>query len=307
MKKLVLLICMSLLAAKAQADTPSVATDIAPVHSLTAQVMRGLGSPDLIVRAGASPHGYAMHPSEAAALQRADLIIWMGEGLTPWLGRSITALAAKAPVIGLLEAPGTQTLNAREALIFETDDHEHEEDGHDVDHDNKGVDPHAWLDPRNAVLWLGVIAAELSELDPENAATYRANAAAAQAELETLMWEVGNRLKPFRGQSYLVFHDAYQYFERRFEIPAAGALTHSDANDPGPARVSALRKEAEEQRIACVFTEPQFDPKLVRVVFGDGVRRGVLDPLGSTLEPGPELYPELIRGMAEAMVACLKP
>src|SRR6056297_3629604 len=302
-------------AGAALAETPKVVADITPVHSLVAQVMEGAGTPALLIAPGASPHGYAMRPSEAAALDAAELVFWMGEGLTPWLEGAIDSLAGDAQVIALLGAGETRVLPFREGIAFEVhdekghDDHSHDDHGHEGHdehgHDDDGADPHAWLDPTNARAWLDVIAAELAGHDPGNAALYKANAAAAQAEITALEEEIAEQLGPFRDVPFLVFHDAYQYFETRFDISATGAIALGDAADPGPARVAALRDMAEERDIACVFSEPQFDPKLVRTVFGDDIGHGVLDPLASDAAPGPALYTDILRGMARALTGCL--
>lgn len=159
----------------------------------------------------------------------------------------------------------------------------------------------------NAALWLGAIAAELARLDPDNAATYAANAAAGQAELAALQAEIAGRMAPLAGR-FIVFHDGYHYFEARFDIEAAGAISLSDASEPGPARVAELRDLVATQDISCVFAEPQFNPGLVNAVFGEtGVRIGVLDPYGATLEPGPALYADVLRGIAASFEACLAP
>ncbi|WP_297780117.1 zinc ABC transporter substrate-binding protein [uncultured Roseovarius sp.] len=318
------------LAGVAMADAPKVATDITPVQSLVARVMQGVGTPEVIVRPGASPHGYAMRPSEAAALEQADLVFWMGEGLTPWLEGSIESLASEAHVVELLGAAGSQVLPFREGVEFAAHEHgeEHGEDhaedhgedhaeeeaghadhadahDHDHDHDHEGADPHAWLAPENARAWMRLIAEELAEHDPDNAAAYAANAEAGQAELEALSQEIAAELAPVQDKPFLVFHDAYQYFESAFDVTAAGAIALGDAAAPGPARVAALRDMAEARGVQCVFSEPQFDPKLVETVFGDVATHGVLDPMGSQLEPGPGLYPQMLRDMAGAMATCL--
>ncbi|KJS43910.1 MAG: zinc transporter [Roseovarius sp. BRH_c41] len=310
------------LAGVAMADAPKVATDITPVQSLVARVMQGVGAPEVIVRPGASPHGYAMRPSEAAALEQADLVFWMGEGLTPWLEGSIESLASEAHVVELLGAAGSQVLPFREGVEFAAHEHgeEHGEDhaeeeaghadhadahDHDHDHDHEGADPHAWLAPENARAWMRLIAEELAEHDPDNAAAYAANAEAGQAELEALSHEIAAELAPVQDKPFLVFHDAYQYFESAFDVTAAGAIALGDAAAPGPARVAALRDMAEARGILCVFSEPQFDPKLVETVFGDVATHGVLDPMGSQLEPGSGLYPQMLRDMAGAMATCL--
>ncbi|WP_240611644.1 zinc ABC transporter substrate-binding protein [Roseovarius nitratireducens] len=306
---------------------PQVATDIAPVHSLVARVMDGVGEPALIVPPGASPHGHSMRPSEAAALDRAEVVFWMGEGLTPWLADSVETLAGDAHVVTLLGAGNSTVRTFREGLTFaaadadghgddEHDGHGHEEDGHEEDgheedghddhaHAHDGADPHAWLDPANARAWLDVIAAELAEHDPDNAARYAANAAQAAQELVALEDRIAARLAPVQDTPYLVYHDAYQYFEARFGLAPTGALALGDAADPGPARIAALRDMAREAGIVCVFTEPQFDGSRVSSVFGDTARHGVLDPLGGRHAPGPALYPALIGDMAGALAECL--
>jgi len=350
------------LAGAGWAEVPKVATDITPVHSLVARVMQGVGSPSLIVAPGATPHGYAMRPSEAAALDSAEIVIWIGPDLTPWLEDAIGTLAGDAHDLALLEAPGTRTLAFRQGATFAAhDDHGHGDadahedthdhgghdhdahaDGHDAhghddhadaggdDHDHgtdhadagdhgpdhaearddhghahAGTDPHAWLDPANARTWLALIAEELSAHDPANAARYAANAEAARDEIDALEAEIAQQLDGVADVPFLVFHDAYQYFETRFGMRAAGAISLSDATDPSAARIAELRDLVDARDIACVFAEPQFDPKLVETVFGGVARHGVVDPLAIGVEPGPDLYPTLMRDMADALRDCL--
>jgi len=256
-----------------------------------------------------------MRPSEAAALDRAEVVFWIGEGLMPWLAESIRTLAGDAHVVGLLGAGDSTVMDFREGVTFaarDGDGHDdHGYDGHDDhSHDNhahalEDADPHAWLDPANARAWLGVIVAELSEHDPENAARYEANATAAAQDLAALERRIAARLARVRDTPYLVSHDAYQYFEARFGLAPTGALALGDAADPGPARIAALRDAAQEVGIVCIFGEPQFDGARVSAIFGDTVGHGVLDPLGSVHQPGPALYPALLEDMADALADCL--
>lgn len=325
----------------ANADAPSVAADIPPVHSLVAMVMDGVGSPDLLVQPGASPHGYSLRPSEARALENADAVFWVGEGLEPWLEGSLEALAGDATVVELMETAGTTELPYREGATFEKhshgedehhenahgdedhaehehDDHaeedghgheegEHEEAGHEDDHDHHGHDPHAWLDPENGRAWIDAIAATLSDIDPDNAETYRANAEAGKAELDAVINQVMADLAPVRGKPFVVFHDAYQYFETRFDVPAAGSIKLGDATDPSPARIQEVHKKVKDLNIECVFSEPQFNPGLVKTVFdGSDANTGLLDPLGTELNLGPDLYPQLIRNVGTGLAECLK-
>ncbi|WP_282151914.1 zinc ABC transporter substrate-binding protein [Ruegeria atlantica] len=341
-------ITAALMGGTAMADVPNVAVDIAPVHSLVARVMEGVGAPNLIVQTGASPHEYNLRPSEAAALQNADLVFWMGEDLTPWMEGAVETLANGATVTPLLEADGTVLLDFREDALFEAhdhsdkdhaeeedhddhghedhaddkdhDDHDHEEhaEGEDHDHEDHAEhddhhdsahgdhDPHAWLSPKNADTWLNVIAAQLSTADPDNAGAYFANAAAAREEMAALSAEVSATLEPVRGSNFIVFHDAYQYFENAFDIPASGAISLSDASDPSPARISEIQGRIREEGINCVLSEPQFNPGIVATVLdGTEANTGVIDPLGSDLEPGAKLYPQMIRNIAKTLAECL--
>ena len=303
----------ALMSSTALADVPNVAVDIAPVHSLVARVMQDVGAPDLIIRSGASPHDYRLRPSEAKALQDANLVIWMGKELTPWMEDAVKTLSTEAAILTLLEKDETTLLEFRESVLFEEHDHDnHSDKDHaeteDQDHDEHAHgahDPHAWLSPKNAKIWLNLIAAQLSTADPDNASTYFVNAAAAVTEIDTLMADVSTMLDPIRGNSFIVFHDAYQYFETVFEFPASGAISLGDATDPSPARIARVQDRNQEQKIQCVLAEPQFKKGLVVTVLeGTDAKTSIIDPLGDALEPGPALYPQLIRNMAKTLVDC---
>ncbi|WP_370285516.1 zinc ABC transporter substrate-binding protein [Pseudooceanicola nanhaiensis] len=333
-------------AAPAAADVPNVVTDIAPVHSLVASVMEGVGEPYLLIEPGVSPHHYALKPSEARKISNADVVFWIGEEDTPWLGETVETLAPDAMSVEMLDLEGSILLPVREGGNFAPhdhggeghdhvdghdehdhvdghDDHDHADghgdhdhaDGHDDhaqaaghdDHDHAahGTDPHAWLDPRNAQTWLRAIAEILAEADPENAVAYRANAERTAEELGTLDVTIAVRLKD-TPRGFITFHDAYQYFENRFDIRARGALSASDAVEPGPARVAALREMVQREGVSCLFAEPQFNPRQVATLAEDlNLRTGTLDPIGAQLEPGPALYGRLVTGIADALMVCL--
>lgn len=297
-----LTVSAALLGTTAWADVPKVATDIAPVHSLVSRVMQGLGEPALIVASGASPHEYSLRPSEAGALQDAELVFWIGPDLTPWMEDAIETLATEAAVTSLMDVDGTTELPFREGALFEA----HVHDDHD-DHDDHGqYDPHAWLSLDNGAVWLNAIAAQLSAADPDNAGTYYTNAATAREEFDTLRTEINDILTPVRGRNFIVFHDAYQYFETSFDLPASGAISISDATDPSPARIAEIQARVKQQDVTCVLSEPQFDPKIVAAVMdGSDAKTGVLDPLGSDLEPSSELYGNVLRNLALALADCL--
>jgi len=306
---LIALALLSVLSARtAQAGGPRVTTDIPPVHSLVAQVMDGVGTPDLLLPPGASPHHYSMKPSEAVALARSRVIFQVGGGLTPCLGGAIATLAPDAISIRLIDTPGTIRLAYRDTKDFAN--HAHDDGtGNESAHHGHGtgvMDTHAWLDPVNARVWLDTIAMELARADPDNAPRYRRNAAVAKAGIDTLMAEVTKRLTPVMGRRFVVFHDAFHYFEERFGIEATAAIAVGDAAAPGPARIEMVLAQVASLNVACVFTEPQFDAKLVTAVTeGTGTRIGVLDPLGAGLAPGKGLYAKLIMDLAVNLADCL--
>ena len=313
MSRTLLSLCLTAawLAGPAYADRPRVVVDIAPIHALVAQVMEGIGMPDLIIQPGATPHEYSLRPSEAAALQSADLVFWIGPDLTPWLEEAIETLAPAADLTTLMDVDGTVQLEFREDAVFEAHDHsDHADDDEHDDHadhgDHAGHDPHAWLSPKNAMTWLEVIAGRLSAVDPVNSDAYLANAASGRVAIEALMDEVDATLDPVRGRAFIVFHDAYQYFETDFDISASGAISISDASDPSPARIAEIRGQIAEQGVDCVLAEPQFNPGLVATVLrGSDAQMGIVDPLGADLELGAELYPQLIRNLSNALAECL--
>ena len=324
--RLPLFAALASLAALPAAAAPMVVTDIPPVHSLAARVMQGVGEPASILPPGATPHGYSMRPSEAARLQAADIVFWVGEGLTPWLEDAVESLAADAVSVELMEAPGVALLEFGEEGHGDHDDdhdrmekhaheddhkeeHAHKDDDHKDEHGHEhhgDMDPHIWLDPANGKAMLAEMAARLAELDPANADAYRANAAAGAAELGALAARVEALVAPVRGKAFFTAHDAYRYFEHRFEIESAGSVALSDATPPGPARLDRIRSEMREHGALCVFIEPQLDPKLARTAAeGSGARVAALDPLGADLEAGPGLYPALIENLARSLADCL--
>ncbi|WOI57197.1 zinc ABC transporter substrate-binding protein [Palleronia sp. LCG004] len=315
------------------ADVPNVAADIPPIHSLVATVMGDLGEPDLIVSRGSSPHDYAMRPSEAEALQDADAIFWVGEPLEPWLAGAIRNLAAGTDSISLLDVQGTTTHEFRQNAVFASDedhahghdhndevnghshgadhDHSHENHGHEGHdhgghgHSHDGLDPHAWLDPSNGKIWLDTIAATLSDLDPENAETYSANSEVGKSAIDVAVDAARETLAPVGDLRFVVFHDAYQYYETFFDLRTVGAIELSDASGASAARLQQIRDAIKERDVSCVFAEPQFNPGLVETVISETeTRQGVIDPLGSDISLGSDFYPGLIRGIAEDIAEC---
>jgi zinc transport system substrate-binding protein len=315
-----LVLAAIVLAAAPLAAAPRVVADIAPVHSIVARVMAGAGTPELLMPPGASPHGYALRPSEAARLDAAGIVFWIGPALTPWLAGPLAALSPDARHVELAEAEGVTLLPMRAGGPFEVHDHDHDhdddhghgdhaghdDDDHDREHAADSADGHLWLDPGNAAAIADAAAAALADIDPENAALYIANAEAFAAELTALSAEIDATLDPLRGRPFVVFHDAYQYFEAAFGLPAAGSISLGEADAPSAARVAEIRERIAAEGVVCVFAEPQFEPRLVATVIeGSDARSGVLDPVGADLEPGPGLYPALLTGLAQGFADCL--
>ncbi|MGR3363635.1 MAG: zinc ABC transporter substrate-binding protein [Maritimibacter harenae] len=302
----------------AWAEPPAVVTDIAPVHSLVSQVMAGVAEPTLLLDGVADPHSVSLRPSQARALENADLVIWVGDALTPWLGRALADLSG-AETIALLDHPATTLRDfvqvAPEPHEANEDDHldtHAHDDDHDDDHDDPhahgddGVDPHAWLSPDNARGWLGALAEALAARDPENAERYTANAEAAIVDLTRLDARIEAQLEPFAGTEIVTLHDAFGYFADTYRLEVAGSVKAGDGAAPSAAAVDALQDIVAEHAVSCAFSEPGADTGLLDTIAGEtGLRIGVLDMTGVTLTPGPELYGRMMADLADSVETCL--
>ena len=294
-----------------------VVTSIKPIHSLASYIMDGVGSPGLIVDGYNSPHSFQLKPSHAKMLEQADIIFWIGEDLENFLEKPLATIAKKAEKIELLEIKGIKKLKFRERNIFEEheghDDHgddakkeEHDDHGHDAkkeehdDHEGHGhgeYDPHIWLDPINAKVILNEITEHLIENDSKNAATYKSNLAKAISEIDKLIIDVITETNT--DLSYVVFHDAYQYYENRFNVNILGAMTVNPDVMPGAEQIHEIHEVIEHDNVSCILSEPQFNPDIIKSIAKDtSVKTGVLDPLGANLKPGKDLYFDLIRNMS---------
>jgi zinc transport system substrate-binding protein len=296
----------------AWAEAPKVVVSIKPIHSLVASVMHGVGAPTLLVRGGASPHSYTMKPSDAKALSAADLVVWVGPEMEGFLEKPLQANAPKATRLTLMELKGLTLLQTREGGAWEAHDHGHEGHGH-KDHDHKDHDDdhdelntHIWLDPANARAIVTATADALAAKDPADAEAYRTNADRTLQAIDALDAELKATLAPLKDKPFVVFHDAYQYFEARYDLSAVGSITVSPDRRPSAKRLSAIRAKIAGLNAACVFAEPQFEPTLVRtVVEGTKAKTGVLDPEGADLPEGEALYPTLMRNLAASLRGCL--
>ena len=348
---------------------PRVVVSIKPLHSLVAGVMKGVGTPELLMKGAASPHTFSLKPSDARMLTKARVIFWVGEVLAPGLERPLETLPKKAEVVALAEIRGLKLRKLREGGLWEghddhhgeegkgdhhdedkhgkakeaehhdehkhgnakddhhahkeakaKDDHRHDHDhekakddhhdekarGHHGEHHHGGFDVHVWLDPMNVRKWVHAITHELEEADPQNKKKYEANEKRLMARLDALHEELKSTLAPVKGAPYIVFHDAYQYMEKRYGLNAIGSVSLSPEKKPGTARLVEIRKKIKNTKSICVFTEPQFQPKLVRTIIkGTDARTGVLDPLGTGIPAGEDAYFTLMRNMAKSLRTCL--
>ncbi|MBX6369190.1 MAG: zinc ABC transporter substrate-binding protein [Rhodospirillales bacterium] len=297
---LALFLPLLLFAAPVEAEAPRVLASIKPVQSLVAAVMEGAGVPELLVPGNASPHGYSLRPSDAKRLAAAEIVFWIGPAYEGFLEKPLAALAGGAKVVTLAEAEGVEVLPAREGGVWAAD---HEAHGHGSALE---ADGHLWLDPENAKAIALAAARALAEADPAGAARYRANAARTVEALDRLDTRLRAVLSPVANVPYIVFHDAYQYLERRYGLAAAGAVAVTPERQPGARRVREIRERIMAAGAVCVFAEPQFEPALVRSLVRDsGARTGVLDPLGAGIPEGPALYAAMMEKLAASLAGCL--
>jgi zinc transport system substrate-binding protein len=285
------------------AAAPRVLVTIKPVHSLAAAVMDGVAEPKLLLTGAASPHSYALKPSGAEALSESDAVIFVSRNLEVFLHKAIGTLPAKARVIELERMPGLRLLPVRNVDWLGHDD-AGEGDGH---HHAHGWDVHFWLDPLNAVAIAHGLAGEFAAMDPEHEKRYRANAAQLEAKLLLLDSELKSTLSGLSGKPFIVFHGVTQYFETRYGLNGLGAITFSPELAPGARRLEAVRANIVKANAICVFSEPQFPPKLVQtLILGTSAKQGVLDEVGAAIPPGPDHYFTLMRGNAQSLAACLR-
>ena len=308
----------------------NVVTSIKPLHSLTSYIMDGVGEPALIIDGVASPHNFQIKPSHAKMLQNADLVIWVGEDLESFLPTALKSIPKDAVVFELLDQSGLKKLKFREKNIFEGhDDHghdnhakkddDHDEHGHDDhgkkedDHDEHGhddhghahgeYDPHIWLDPANAKVIVKKITNQLSKIDKDNSSTYKSNSKKVLKDLDNLIKQIKSEIN--KDASFVVFHDAYQYFEKRFGINVIGALTVNPDVMPGAEQLAEIREVIEHEKAKCIFSEPQFNPNIINSIASDtGVKTGVLDPLGANIDKGKNMYFDLIKDMSNSLKDC---
>lgn len=286
---LLILLPVCLTSALAQ---PRVVASILPIHSLTTNIMNGVAEPELLIPAWSSPHDWSLRPSQRHSLQQADLIIWTGVSLESFMPRLLKGTPKSVQDLQLVTLPGLD-------LIQEAHPH-HGQEG-------QSIDPHLWLDPRQAGMIASAIAKKLSDLDPAHADRYQANLKTLKHRLDRLDQEIEAATISVKGHPFIVYHDAYGYFIRRYGLKQVGEVTLIAHQQPGARHLSELRKQIVDDSIRCLFTEPQFQPAIVKnLIEGTEVRLAELDPIGSALKPGPEAYFQLMRKLASSMNHCLR-
>jgi zinc transport system substrate-binding protein len=287
---------------------PRVIASVVPVYGIVAAVMSETGQPELLLSGSMSEHRAAFTTAQVASLGKADLVFIVGHGLEAKLAQMSGSEAVNGKAfVALSDAPGVTKLPIREGGAWESEVHADEHENHDdMAEGVLGFDPHVWLDPGNAKAMALQVAAELGKADPANAATYKTNAEAFAASVDETATAIAAELQPVRDRPYVVFHDAYHYFEKRFGLAAVGSISDVSARAPSARRLKEIRDKLVATHAVCVFREPQYDDRVVNTVLeGTAARAGILDPLGASLTPGPEVYQQLLRNLAASLKACL--
>ncbi len=300
---ILLLLCNSLVHA-AQVNAPQVVVSIKPLHSLVAGVMQGIGEPELLIPGSQSPHAFSLRPSDVRKLQSANLFIWIGEAFETPLTGILTSLSGKTEIIELMDQPDILLLPGREGGIWENISHADAETGHPAHQHER--DPHLWLAISNARDIVRITRDALAAIDPQNKASYTSNAARLDARLDDLDRELRTALSSVRSVPFIVFHDAYQYFQHQYALNTVGSITISPEQQPGVKRILEVRRKLQRLEARCIFSEPQFEPKLLHTLTQNTqVKTGILDPIGADLTAGPEAYFLLMRNMQQQLVECL--
>ena len=288
-----------------------VVVSIKPFHSLVSTVMQGVSEPALLLNGNNSPHTYSLRPSAAVKLQNADLVFWGGKNLEGFLAKPIHSLAAGARVVSFEDTPGLILRPFRSVKEWQELDPESKNDQDQIKkqeiHRLPGNDPHIWLDPLNAQKITQYLVQILSEFDPENAQTYHSNGKKTILRLSDLNIQLETKMSSVSSKPYIVFHDAYQYFEKRYQLNPIASVTVSSGTSTSVGRLIDIRKKIKIKKVLCIFTEPQFSPKLVQtVISGTAVKKGILDPIGTSISPGPEMYFTLLNNISHSISTCFK-
>lgn len=291
--------------AAAAQDMPRIMVSIKPLHSLVAQIMEGISTPELLVDGTSSPHEFQMKPSHMKALEHADMLIYLDEHYETFLKHTLQALPAHVKTLAVIDAAKIKLLPIRVAGAFEShDDHHAHKDSH-AHHDS---DYHVWLDPVHAQTMVKAITTTLGTRYPEHKQAFDENAAHTIAHLQKLDETLAKKLTPYHDMPFIIFHDATQYFEARYGLQASGSITLEPNEAISWHRIEAIREKLNDTKARCIFTEPYFSDKQLHPILNKAkspIHRGMLDPEGTALAAGVSLYHTLMMKMATAFAACL--
>jgi len=291
---------------------PKVIVSIAPIHSLVASIMKGIGTPELLVKGGISPHNASLRPSQMRSLSQAELIFWLGEEAEGFLKQPLENASSRQRIVKVIDLPELLLLPLRRGGIWEGHSHA-AEDVTDTPHGHEhraqrpeSIDSHIWLDPFNAKIIAQAVADILGEIDTERASQYQENAKRLIFRLDNLHLEIGDVTVAAINKPYIVFHDAYQYFEYRYHLKAAGSVTLDPDHKPGARRLREIQQKLQETQAHCIFSEPQFPSSHLKALVGeDQYYSNELDPIGVDILPGPDMYFILMRRLVSDFVSCL--
>ncbi len=291
-------------------EPPKVLVSVAPIHSLVTGVMKNISTPALLMKGGFSPHSAHLKPSQMRSLSQAEVVFWLGEEAESFLKHPLESASNNQQIIKILDLPKLLLLPLRQGGVWEKHDRitDNTADSH---HERatqrpENIDSHVWLDPLNAKIIAQAIADALSAIDNERAAQYQENAKRLIFRLENLHLEVGNVAAAAVNKPYIVFHDAYQYFENRYNLKPAGSVTIDPDRKPGARRLREIQQKLQDTNAHCIFSEPQFPSSHLKILTGDGqYYSGNLDPIGIDIPPGQNMYFILIRRLVSDFVSCL--
>ena len=299
-------------------ETTGVITTIQPINSLVSSVIGNTGKTISLIPSQVSPHEYKLKPSDIKKLQNANIIFFVSHHLETRMTKVFKNLPKNIKIINLMENSGIKNLAIRDNQAWERNDHQHKnevKDRHykyskkhnDHNHYEKEDDVHIWLSPDNAVKIIQKVNKELSLIFPENDQIFKQNANQMITKIKQLKIELKNELSSIRDKPYVVFHDAYQYFENRFGVSSAGALTLNPDVLPGAKQIDAIQDLIQDKNIKCIFSEPQYNPKIIETLAADmKISTGIMDPLGAFIDQGPEMYQNLILDIANSLKDCGK-
>lgn len=305
LRYLLILLCGLGLCFPALADSAKVLTTIKPLQQIAAAVMDGVDAPAALLPPGNSPHSYALRPSDRRALLSAERIYWVGPELELFLQ---DVLERQGNAQALLHLPGMRVREQLQSINFQADegDHGHSHD-HGHDHDHGALDSHIWLSPDNAAHIAGFMAEDLASLYPQHAEQLTANAEAFAKRLTALDARLKERLEPLQDRAYFVFHDGYGYFEDHYGLRPRGIFSLSDEVQPGARHINLLRQQLQKAGASCVFSEPQFTPRLIDSLTRDlPVEKGELDPLGGGTDVSARGYEQSLELLAGQLADCLE-